>query len=265
MAAQRLREETAWEQKVAAEGDPMGPPYKRLGVERVPYYYIGWPFVHNSIQAVEIALDKPPAVVSENDLLKVTQPIDSPGLQEAIAEFNAKNYAGALQAVGSVREESALPAKAIMMLWLAGRLETDFELDNKLVASAANVLEKFVADHPDEIQTAEILDQAKTFVKAYEIHWTRGDYVANGNHFAENGKAIGWWWMIPRTLPCTTSRNSTSRGPNTCWGLTFPPAEPIAKFSRRWRKNSPPIASSSTICMRNGRTLGTARISTTGT
>jgi len=197
MLAKQAVDEKAWEDHIAAtEGTA---PYARVGIDGPPYYYIGWPFAGNSIMAIEIVPDKPAPVVGLDDKLTLTREIASPSLKEAIAKFNQEDFDGALQSIGRVTEPDAQVAKAIVMLWLAGRLEVEKEL--ALVPSAINILKPYVATHPDENQVAEMLQDAEIFDKAMQIHLTRGEFMLGENHFVENGKALSWWWMIHKDTP----------------------------------------------------------------
>jgi hypothetical protein len=46
---------------------------------------------------------------------------------------------------------------------------------------------------------AEIESDAGIFEQALRLHLTRGD--VGKNHFLENIKAVGWWWLIPEESP----------------------------------------------------------------
>ena len=175
--------------------------YWRVGVEEPPYYYIGWQFVRNSIMAAEIMPHREPPVVGENDKLKLTQRIDSPELIKAIGHFNEGKFQEAVGAVAKIREGDAQTAKAIVMLWLVGRLETELENDQGLVRSAIGILRKYVQSHPEENGVAEILQDAELFDKALDIHLTRGEAALGENHFLENTKAISHWWLINEGTP----------------------------------------------------------------
>jgi len=178
---------------------PLEPDYWRVGVNEPPYYYIGWPFVHNSVMAIEVVPNREPPVVGENGKLRLTRPIDSPALAEAVSLFNEEDFAGALKALDGVKELQAQVAKAIVQLWLVGRLETEFDFDQPLVRSALKTLKAFVAAHPDQNGVAEIFSDAEVFDRALTIHLTRGRIGVS--HFIENDKAIGLWWLINEGTP----------------------------------------------------------------
>ena len=187
-------------EQVEAE-KPLEDHYWRVGVTEPPYYYIGWPFVHNSVMAIEIVPHREPPVVGEDDKLRLTGEIDSRGLADAVRLFNEGDYEGALRAASRVRERDAQVAKAIVMLWLVGRLETGLENDQALVRSALPVLRNYVESHPEENGVAEILQDAELFDKALHIHLTRGEAALGENHFVENDKAISYWWLINEGTP----------------------------------------------------------------
>ncbi len=170
-----------------------------------PYFYVGFPFIRNSIMAIEILPFMASPVAGENDKLRATRPLPSQALNEAIAEFNSEDFAGALKALEKVREPEAKVGKAIVQLWLAGRPEV--EMEEELVPAALKVLQEYVAAHPEENGVAEVLQDAEIFQKALTTHLTRGQIrIINGeavqrNHFIENDKAIGWWWLIKEDSP----------------------------------------------------------------
>ena len=193
-------EEPAWEQKVAAETGDF-PPYTRVGVTEAPYYYCGWPFVHNSLMAVEILPEGALPVVSEGGKLSLAEEAKSPALDAAVAAFNRKDIDGAVAALRAVREPGAEVAKAIVMLWCAGRLETDFEADKQLIGQAVELLEDHIAADPDTAQAAEMLHDAKLFQEAWHIHETRGEAAKGEHHFHDNLHAIMRWWTIPEESP----------------------------------------------------------------
>jgi hypothetical protein len=201
MLARQMREEPVWERRMAEEYNDV-PPYQRIGVEGPPYYYIGWPFVHNSVMAVEIAPDVPlPLVKEQGGRLSLTRTIDSPALSDAVDRFNRGDLNGAMNAVEHIPEPDAQPAKAVLMLWLAGRLETEFDDDEELIRAALAILEPHITAHPEEVQLAELRDDARQFDRAYQIHWNRGHDPFGENHFYENCKAIAFWWTIPAHSP----------------------------------------------------------------
>ncbi|MGD9855120.1 MAG: hypothetical protein AB7U20_09245 [Planctomycetaceae bacterium] len=205
MLAKQSREEPAWEKAIAEEYEDVLP-YKRIGVDEPIYYYIGWPFVHNSLMAVEIVADVPIPLANaqsagQDARLTLTQDVNSPQLTAAIEQFNAGDYHSALSSISGIDKPDALPVKAVLALWLAGRLETEFAEDARLVQSAIDILEPYVAAHPDQVQLAELLDDAKQFQRAYQIHVNRGHDPYGENHFYENVKAIAHWWNIPPSSP----------------------------------------------------------------
>ncbi len=162
-----------------------------------PYYYIGYPFVHNSIMAIDIAPFLAPPVIGENEKLRLTKPIDSPALSTAIEAFNEADFEAAVGALARVTEPDAQLAKALVQLWLSGRLEV--EVAEAFVPEAIEVLTPYCQAHPEETRLAEILQDAKIFQKALTLHRERGKLGTN--HFIENDKAIGWWWLIKEDSP----------------------------------------------------------------
>jgi len=170
-----------------------------------PYYYIGWPFVHNSVMAIDIVPDLLPPVVGDNNKLKLTRPIDSPALEKSISLFNEEDFDGALRALSAVNKDEAKTAKALVQLWLSGRPEVEEE--KTLVPEAIAALREYVSAHPEENQVAELLEDAETFQKGLTIHLTRGHMrIIDGqatqkNHFVEINKAIGLLWLIKEDSP----------------------------------------------------------------
>jgi len=128
-----------------------------------PYYYIGYPFVHNSVMAIEIVPHMPAPVVAEGDRLTLTQRVQSPALAEAISKYNEGDVAGAAKALNGVREPEAQVAKALVQVWLAGSM--DLEMEAKLVPAALKVLRKYVRANPGENGVAEVLQDAEIFQK----------------------------------------------------------------------------------------------------
>ncbi len=171
-----------------------------------PYNYIGWPFVHNSVMAIEVVPDVPAPVVEKDGRLGLTRRCPSPALLDAMNEFNGGEFVAALGALERVREPEAQAARAIVQLWLAGRPEVEEE-EKRLVPEAVKVLRDYVAAHPEESGVREVLQDAEIFLKALTIHLRRGDLMfVNGravqrHHFVENDKAIGLWWMIKEGSP----------------------------------------------------------------
>ena len=162
-----------------------------------PYHYIGWPFVHNSVMAIEIVPHVPAPVVRDSGQLRLNRGVGPASLGESIAVFNEGNFGDALAAVKRVKEPEAAVAKALVELWLAGRLEV--EKEKELVPEALRVLRGYVAAHPEENGVAEVLKDTETYQKAMVTHMKR---VETGkNHFVENGKAVGLWLMIKDDSP----------------------------------------------------------------
>jgi len=188
---EQMDEQSTWENPFAAWWE------NAKGTKKPPYNYIGWPFVHNSAMAIEIVPHVPPPVVGENDKLKLTKRIESPALSEAIDLFNQEEFGAAFRALARVEERDAQAARAIVSLWLAGRLEV--EKDRVLVPQAIKALREYAATHPDENEVAEILLDAETFQKALTLFLERGALGTNG--YIEIDKAMGWWWLIPEGSP----------------------------------------------------------------
>ncbi len=189
---EHMAEQSKWDSPYLAwRPGPLGYP------NEPPYNYIGWPFLHNSVMGIEIVPHVPAPVVAEDDKLKLARPLRSEALNDAIAKFNEKDFAGSLRAVKGVREPEAQAARAAVGLWLAGRLE--IEEEEKLVPAALALLREYAAAHPDENGAAELVQDAAIFEEALTIHLTRGEL--GKNHFIENDKAIGWWWLINDDSP----------------------------------------------------------------
>jgi len=171
--------------------------HKNPVISAPPYYYIGWPFVHNAVMGIEIVPDVPAPVVSEKDRLKVSGDIESGSLGEAISKYNDGDFAGAAKALENVVEPEAQVAKAIVQLWLAGRLE--IEEDKQLVPAALGTLAKYSESHPEEPWAAELVEDAEIFQKAYSTYATRGE--TGENHFVEINKSIALWWLVSEDSP----------------------------------------------------------------
>jgi len=188
---EQMAEQMTWE-------NPLGAWYpQQAGTKNPPYNYIGWPFVHNSVMGIDIVPDVPAPVVGEDDKLGLTGRIELPALLEAVELFNERNFEGSLAALSRVREPDAQAARAIVALWLSGRLEV--EKERELVPEAIPVLKKYVAAHPEENEVAEMLLDAETFQKALTLFLERGKLGTNG--YIEIDKAIGWWWLIQERSP----------------------------------------------------------------
>jgi len=162
-----------------------------------PYYYIGYPFVHNSVMAIDVAPYVPPPVVAKDDKLALTKPISSRTLNAAISNFNSGDFEAALDSLSRTREPEAQVAKAIVQLWLAGRLEV--ELEQELVPSALTVLAQDASTNPQDTVVAELAQEAKLFLRGLKHHLERGKLGTN--HFIENDKAVGWLWLIGEDSP----------------------------------------------------------------
>jgi len=196
---QQMEEQSAWE-------NPTGIHWRASwNKKEPPYYYIGYPFVHNSVMAIEILPYVAPPVVGDHDTLTLTKKIQCPALHDAISKYNSGDPAAAVKALEGVKEPEAQVAKAIVQVWLAGRM--DLETEDTLVPAAIKVLRKHVAARPEDNGVAEVLQDAEIFQKALTIHLTRGQIgmvdgkAVQKNHFIENDKAIGWWWLINEGSP----------------------------------------------------------------
>ena len=163
-----------------------------------PYHCIGYPFAGHSIMAIEVTPDRPGPVAMVDGALRLTEQIESPVLKRTIELFNQKEFEAAAKSLQDVRERRAQVAKAVVGLWLSGRLET--EIEQQLMPECLAILRPYVEAHPEEHGVAELLSDAEIFQKAMEIHVNRGG-AAESNHFLENDKAIGWWWMIQPDSP----------------------------------------------------------------
>jgi hypothetical protein len=187
----QMAEQAAWE-------TPYAQWYHKTPVlTEPPYYFIGFPFVHNSVMAIEIKPAAPPIVECANDKLSLSKPVDSPSLDYAIAAFNKKDFLNSLAALPKIKEPEAQAAKAAVGLYLAGRLE--IEAHDALVANAIEVLGGYVSKNPGDTIAAEWLEDAEVFQRAQTIHRTRGQI--RKNHFVENDKAFSLWQLIQEDSP----------------------------------------------------------------
>ena len=196
---EQMKEQWTWE-------NPIGVHWRKdTSKKDPPYHYIGYPFVRHSIMAIEVTPDVPPPVVLQNDALTLTRRINSPALHDAIAMYNTDDFAAATAALEGATEPDAQAGKAIVQLWLAGRLEIETEVE--LADAAVATLRDYVARYPHEHGVAEILRDAEIFAKGVETHLNRGrmrwiDGVAvQQNHFIENDKAFAFLWMIKPGSP----------------------------------------------------------------
>ena len=188
---EQLAEQKTWE-------TPFARWYHRKPVRtEPPYSFINYPFAGNSVMSIEILPHEPGPVTGNSDHLKLVDDVDSPALKEAIEEYNQRDFAGAVDAVNQIDEPEAQVAKAVIALWLCGRLEVEEE--RTTVPLAARILRRYVPRHPEETQLDEMLSDAEVFLKGWKIHTERG--LPETNHFIENNKAIGWWWTIQKDSP----------------------------------------------------------------
>ncbi|MHC4143812.1 MAG: hypothetical protein ACYSUD_03435 [Planctomycetota bacterium] len=182
----------------AAGETPYAQWYHRVPIiQEPPYHYIGYPFVGNSVMAIEVVPYRPGPVEMVDGKLQLHQRIDSVALTEAIKQYNSGDFAAALAALERADDSRAQVAKAVVTLWLAGRLDT--EIEQEVMPKVIEILRSYLAKHPGEYGLAEILSDAEVFQKAMGLHRKRGQL--GKNHFLENDKAIGWWLMIRPDSP----------------------------------------------------------------
>jgi hypothetical protein len=182
----------------AGEETPYAQWYHRVPIiQEPPYHYIGYPFVGHSIMAIEVVPYRPGPVEMVYGELRLDRRVDSAALTEAIKRYNAGDFQAALAALEKAKAAQAQVAKAVTMLWLAGRLET--EIEQALVPKTLVILRSYLSRHPSEYGLAELLSDAEIFQKAMDLHRKRGQL--GKNHFLENDKAIGWWLMIKPDSP----------------------------------------------------------------
>ena len=188
---EQLAEQKTWE-------TPFARWYHRKPVRtEPPYSFIGYPFAGNSVMSIEIVPHEPGPVIGNSDQLRLVDDIDSPALKAAIKKYNQRDFSGAVEAIERVSEAEAQVAKAVVSLWLCGRLEV--EKERTLVPEAAGILRRHVLQNPGETRLDEILSDAEVFLRGWKIHSERG--LPETNHFIENNKAIGWWWTIQKDSP----------------------------------------------------------------
>ncbi len=173
--------------------------HKTPVVKGPPYVFIGLPFVHNSIMAIEVTPYSAPVVTGNNgtDHIELTQQILSPVLKKAVEKYNQGDFAGSIEALERVHEPAAEVAKAMVGLWLAGRLET--EAERTLVPQSVAILRKAISENPADLSLHDALNDAELFLKAWNTHFTRGE--RGKNHFIENNKAINLWLLIGEGSP----------------------------------------------------------------
>jgi hypothetical protein len=188
----QMAEQATWE-------TPYAQWYHSTPVLQVPpYHYIGYPFAGHSILAMEVTPHRPGPIEMADGKLRQTGPATSPRLKEAIGLYNNGQFEAAATSLQQVTEPQAQVAKAVLGLWLSGRLET--ELEQQLMPECLATLRPYVKAHPEEHGLAELLSDAEIFQKAMQIHVNRGG-DAESNHFLDNDRAIGWWWMLQPDSP----------------------------------------------------------------
>lgn len=182
----------------AAGETPYAQWYHRVPIiQEPPYNYIGYPFVGHSVVAIEVMPYRPGPVEMIDGKLQLDRRIDSTALTEAIRRYNAGGFDTALAALAKAGTPREQIARAVVMLWLAGRLET--EVEQTVVPEAIEVLRSYLVENSGEYGLVELLTDAEIFQKAMELHRKRGQL--GKNHFLENDKAIGWWLMIKPGSP----------------------------------------------------------------
>lgn len=167
-------------------------------IQEPPYHYIGYPFTHHSVMAIEISPNQAAPIEIINGQLALTQPVQSPALAQTIKHYNAGHFDAAIVALQNIAEPNAQLARATLALHLAGNLNT--EAEDQLVPQAIAILKRHMDDNPQDRALAELLSDAEIFQKAMHIHIHRAGELES-NHFLGNDRAIGWWWMIQPTSP----------------------------------------------------------------
>ncbi|MHC4994949.1 MAG: hypothetical protein ACYTGQ_07840, partial [Planctomycetota bacterium] len=167
-------------------------------IREPPYHYIGYPFTHHSVMAIEVRPLAPGPVVAENGRLQIRDKIDSPALAQTVASYNAGKFDSALKSLEAIREPDAQIARAVVALHLAGHL--GIEAEQRLVPVALEILRPYVAQNPKAYGLAELLADAETFDRAMDLHVNRGGELES-NHFLDNGRAVGLWWTIQPDSP----------------------------------------------------------------
>jgi len=85
--------------------------------------------------------------------LQLVEPIESPALQKTIELFNQQEFEAAVAALPDVREQGAEVAKAVVGLWLSGRLETEIEQQLKSDKVKVESVEAYTEDEKRHIVT----------------------------------------------------------------------------------------------------------------
>ncbi|HIE97508.1 MAG TPA: hypothetical protein EYQ63_10965 [Fuerstia sp.] len=188
----QLAEQATWE-------TPYAKWYHRTPIIREPpYHYIGYPFSHHSVMAIEVTAYRRAPVEIIDGKLAVSHPIASAALARAIEQFNAGDFNAALISLQLINEPAAQVARATLALHLAGSLHTESEF--QLVPQAIAILRPHVAANPEDHAAAELLADAEIFQKAMSLHVHRYGELES-NHFLGNDRAIGWWWTIQPDSP----------------------------------------------------------------
>ena len=198
-------------------------------IQEPPYEFIGAPFVHNSIQAIEVAPFAVPPVTRQKGQLILDAGVSSPTLAAAVAEFNERRFSESLASLARVTEPDAQIGKAVLCLYLAGRPEVEREV--QLVPEAIQILQAYLREHPEACILAEHLRDAECFVKGLDFHLNRGrmcevdGQLVQRVHFIENDKAIGQWLLIRADSPLywkAQIRLGRARGPAPDPGRSSP-------------------------------------------
>lgn len=196
---EQMEEQKTWE-------NPIGVHWRNDTTRKdPPYHFIGYPFVHHGIMAIEVTPDTPLPIVLVDSQLTVTRDLNSPILRDAISAYNSGDVGEAAAIVAMVSDPQALVGKAILQLHLAGRL--DVELEEELIPAAVSTLQDHLSIHPHDHGVAELLHDAELFATGLRTHLNRGrmrwvdDVPVQRNHFIENDKAFAFFWMIKPGSP----------------------------------------------------------------
>jgi len=156
---------------------------RKLRNQKPPYEDVGEPFRDIPLLGIEIrSYAEPPVTMPRHGRLRYSG--QSKAVQQAVAAFNAGEYAKAEAALENAGKEDALGA-ALVCLWLIGWPPCENEL--RLLPRASEFVKQALAEAPDSVVAQEELEKLTIFRRALSHHLGRSDQ--GYSHFIENVRA----------------------------------------------------------------------------
>ena len=156
---------------------------RKLRNQRPPYDDIGEPFQEIPLLGLEIRpYAEPPVTMTRHGKLRYTG--RSKAVKQAVAAFNAGEYAKAEEALEHAGKEDPLGA-GLSCLWLIGW--PPYENEQKLLSKASGLIKQALAEAPGSVVAQEELEKLTIFRRALLHHLERSD--RGHNHFIENVRA----------------------------------------------------------------------------